>query len=165
MHLSNSSMYVGGHFLTYATIPVVKASRVFILGQHTLVWDAGISILYASVPFIELYIHLGCIAVSTLHKVYTLSRWFLTSVSLSGPSGPHINLKKSLVCLLNMLTMRSWKEVPVSLAISLCHFACNNLRTPEWISIKFNTGNFSSSWLKSDHNNEHFTWRPACVLA
>jgi hypothetical protein len=35
--LFNSSMYVGSHFLTYATIPVVKASRVFIVGQHTLV--------------------------------------------------------------------------------------------------------------------------------
>jgi hypothetical protein len=147
-------MYVGGHFLTYATVPVVKASRVFILGQHTLVWDAGISILYASVPFIELYIYLSCTAVSTLHKVYTLSQWFLRSVQLSGP---HINLKKSLMCLLNMLTMRSWKKVPVSLAISICHFACNNLRTAKWISIKFNTGNFFSSWLNSHHNNGHFT--------
>jgi hypothetical protein len=37
VHLSNSSTCFDGHFLTYTTLPVVKASRVFIYGQHTLV--------------------------------------------------------------------------------------------------------------------------------
>jgi hypothetical protein len=41
---------------------------------------------------------------------------------------------------LNMLTMRRWEKVHVSLAMSVCHFACKNLITAEWISIKFDTG-------------------------
>jgi len=44
--LSNCSTCIDGSFLTYATLPVVKASRVIISDQLTLVWSASINVLY-----------------------------------------------------------------------------------------------------------------------
>jgi hypothetical protein len=45
-HLSNCSTCIDDSFLAYATLPVVKASRVIIANQYTLVWSASINVLY-----------------------------------------------------------------------------------------------------------------------
>jgi len=45
-HLSNCSTCIDGSFLTYATLPFVKASCVIISNQHTLVWSASINVPY-----------------------------------------------------------------------------------------------------------------------
>lgn len=90
---------------------------------------------------------MSCITVSTLHKV-------VSEISLI--VRPTHKLEEISRVSFEHDNSDMMKKVPVSRAISHCHFACNNLRTAEWISIKFNTGNFSSSWLKSNHNNGHF---------
>jgi len=84
-HLSNCSTCIDGSFLTYATLPVVKASCVIISNQHTLVWSASSNVLYMLQFFAFTY---------TLHYM------------------AHIRLQKSLIF---YLTCSQWRVAKLCL--------------------------------------------------
>jgi hypothetical protein len=102
-HLSNCSTCIDGSFLTYATLPVVKASRVIIANQYTLVWSASINVLYMLQFFAFTY---------TLHYIAHI---YLTEIS-------HL--------FLDLYTMKSCKTVPINCNTPDCfsfHLsACSN---------------------------------------
>jgi hypothetical protein len=103
-HLSNCSTCIDGSFLAYATLPVVKASRVIIANQYTLVWSASINVLYMLQFFAFTYN-------TTLHSPHILNR-NLSSISWL------------------VYTMKSCKTVPISCNTPDCfsfHLsACSN---------------------------------------
>lgn len=61
-----------------------------------------------------------------------------------------------------MFVTQSCKNAPVSLVLSSVLFACNNMRSDEWILMKFDIKVLKSAdtltcWLKSGNNYAHFT--------
>lgn len=115
-HLSNCSTGIDGSFLTYATLPVVKASRVIISNQYTLVWSASINVLYMLQLFAFIY---------TLHYI----TW---------PTHAYRNLSSFFF---DMFTMKSCKTVPVTFNTPDCfsvHLsACSSWQTAECVFMKF----------------------------
>jgi hypothetical protein len=114
-HLSNCSMCIDGSFLTYATLPVVKASRVIISNQYTLVWSASINVLYL-LQFFALTYTLHYVARIHLQKslifFLTCSQWRVANLCLLALT--HLTASLSIclhVAFGELLSICSWNLI------------------------------------------------------
>jgi hypothetical protein len=136
-YLSNCSTCISGSFLTYATLPVVKASRVIISNQNTLVWSASINVLYMLQFFsIHLYITLHYMPDICLQKslifFLTCSQWRVAKLCLL--TWTHLTVSLSIcqhVAVGELLNICSWHLILQCIA-NFCWPFHNLLNSLEW---------------------------------
>jgi hypothetical protein len=95
----------------------------------------------------------------------------LTQVSLPKQYNTMLcSLNKIYLLALSVFTTKSYKNMPISFAMSICP----HVRTWEWLNrFLWNLvlGSYAKTCLhiqfslKLDNNNRHFIWRPTCIFA